>query len=98
VAEAVLDDLRGRIDLIDRQLLELLNERMKVSIEVVRAKRTMGKAVFDATRELALLERLERLNAGPLSNEGLRRIYEAIIEESRIRQALSSDHKDSSAP
>ncbi len=93
-ASESLENLRRHIDRIDRELLHLLNERMKVSIDVVRAKRVMGKAVFDGSREAALLERLEKLNEGPLSSEGLRHIYGAIIEESRIRQALSSDHRD----
>jgi chorismate mutase/prephenate dehydratase len=97
VAEPRLEELRKRIDEIDRELLRLLNERMKVSIEVVKAKRPMGKAVFDPPREVALLEKLSALNPGPLSNEGLVSIYKEILAESRIRQALSSEHKDSAA-
>lgn len=83
-----LDDLRVRIDAIDRELLRLLNERMRIAIEVVKAKRPMNKAIFDPPREVALLEKLAALNPGPLSNEGLCNIYKAILEESRIRQAL----------
>jgi chorismate mutase len=87
VAES-LDDLRVRIDAIDRDLLRLLNERMRIAIEVVKAKRPMNKAIFDPPRETALLEKLAALNPGPISNEGLHNIYKAILEESRIRQAL----------
>ena len=83
-----LDDLRVRIDAIDRELLKLLNERMRIAIEVVKAKRPMNKAIFDPPREVALLEKLAALNPGPLSNDGLLNIYKAILEESRIRQAL----------
>jgi len=97
VSEQVLDRLRVRIDEIDRELLRLLNERMRISIEVVKAKRPMNKAIFDPPREVALLEKLAALNPGPLSPEGLFNIYKAILEESRIRQALSSEQKGDTA-
>jgi len=90
-----LDDLRVRIDQIDRELLKLLNERMQIAIAVVKAKRPMNKAIFDPPREIALLEKLSALNPGPISNEGLFNIYKAILEESRIRQALFGEEATS---
>jgi chorismate mutase/prephenate dehydratase len=82
---------REKIDAIDRQLLQLINERQKVGLEVVRAKREAGLPVLDSGREDALLARLSEINPGPISADGIRRIWLAIMGESRIYQALSAD-------
>jgi len=82
---------REKIDAIDRQLLHLINERQKIGLEVVRAKRESGLPVLDSGREDALLDKLSAINPGPLSVDGIRRIWLAIMGESRIYQALSAD-------
>ncbi len=82
---------RVKIDAIDRQLLALMNERQKITLDVVRAKREQGLPVLDSGREEQLLRKLVEINPGPLSEEGIRRIWLAIMGESRIYQALSAD-------
>ncbi len=82
---------RVKIDAIDRELLRLMCERQKITLDVVRAKREQGLPVLDSGREEALLQKLSEINPGPLSNDGIRRIWLAIIGESRIYQALSAD-------
>lgn len=82
---------RVKIDAIDRELLRLICERQRITLDVVRAKREQGLPVLDSGREDALLQRLTEINPGPLSEEGIRRIWLAIMGESRIYQALSAD-------
>lgn len=87
---ADLESARLRLDAIDREMLRLLNDRMKIALDIVRAKREAGLPVFDAGREELVLERLAQRNEGPLSRDGLRRIWGAVFAESRIHQALSA--------
>lgn len=87
---ADLEQVRLRLDSIDREMLRLLNERMRIALDIVRAKREAGLPVFDPGREELVLERLSARNEGPLSPEGVRRIWSAIFSESRIHQALSA--------
>jgi chorismate mutase / prephenate dehydratase len=82
---------RVKIDAIDRELLRLICERQRITLDVVRAKREQGLPVLDSGREEALLQKLTEINPGPLSEEGIRRIWLAIMGESRIYQALSAD-------
>ena len=42
-----LDDLRRRINELDRQILELVGKRQETSREVARAKRVTGHATRD---------------------------------------------------
>ncbi len=46
-----LEDLRGRITAIDRQLLELVAERQALGTEVATVKRATGRATRDFSRE-----------------------------------------------
>lgn len=87
---ADLEQARLRLDAIDREMLRLLNERMRIALDIVRAKREAGLPVFDPGREELVLERLTARNEGPLASDGVRRIWSAVFSESRIHQALSA--------
>jgi len=50
-----LDDLRRRINELDRQILELVGKRQETSREVARAKRATGHATRDYNREREVL-------------------------------------------
>lgn len=85
---ADLEAARLRLDAIDREMLRLLNERMRIALDIVRAKRGANLPVFDPGREELVLDRLAARNEGPLTREGVRRIWSAVFAESRIHQAL----------
>ena len=61
-----LDDLRQRIDAIDRQLVELLLARSRVTAEVGAYKRERGLSLYMPERESALIDarRRQALDAG----------------------------------
>ena len=60
--EKELDELRENIDNIDNQLLELLNERMKIVKKVGEIKHTSGGAIYRPEREKAIIDRLSKIN------------------------------------
>lgn len=78
-----LERLRASIDELDRVLVKLLNQRAKYALEIGRAKSTAGIPIHSPERERQVLAHVERQNRGPLSADGLRRLYERIIDESR---------------
>jgi chorismate mutase/prephenate dehydratase len=45
-----IEDLRAKIDEIDKEVIELFNKRMQVSAEIAKDKKETGKAVFDPAR------------------------------------------------
>jgi chorismate mutase/prephenate dehydratase len=81
-----LAECRRRIDEIDRQLVELLNERARVSQQVGRLKAANGSAVFAPAREAEVLEQVQRANSGPLPNAALRSIWIEIMSASSALQ------------
>jgi len=78
---------RKKIDLIDRELLNLLNRRLRIALEAGKIKKKMGKKLYDLKREKEVLESLRSRNKGPLKDEDLKKIFETIIRICRRFQA-----------
>ena len=47
-----LQEIRGQLDEIDAQVVELLKKRLRLGEEVARYKMQVGKPVLDREREL----------------------------------------------
>ena len=84
----LLSDWRAAIDVVDRQLLQLLNMRAKLACELAKVKRESGLEMVDPDRERQVLAAARQNNNGPLDHDAITRIFESIIEEARRVQAL----------
>jgi chorismate mutase/prephenate dehydratase len=78
-----LEELRERIDGIDREILRLLNERALLAKEVGEIKKEKGLPFYVPGREAKILSKLEELNEGPLPPESIRAIFREIISACR---------------
>lgn len=78
-----LSEWRARIDAVDQQLVDLLNQRLLYVLEIGRLKREHGKPVQDLERERAILEGLTAYNQGPLSDEAIVELFTRIMQEAR---------------
>jgi chorismate mutase/prephenate dehydratase len=79
---ADLTALRQKIDDLDRQIVELLNERAKVVVDVGKAKHVAGTPIYAPDREHAVLARVAELNRGPLPPRTLQAIYRELMSGS----------------
>lgn len=70
---------RTRIDEIDCQLVQLLNERAVESLAIRGLKPQVHWGLYDPKREEEIFANLARCNQGPLYGENLKEIYEAIL-------------------
>lgn len=86
-----LEDIRKEIDSIDSALVPLLVKRMECSEKVAEIKKTTGSAVFDASREEIILNRV-RQNSGVYS-EGISDIYREILSVSKQLQHTVTNRK-----
>lgn len=77
-----LSEHRKAIDQLDIQIVKLLNERTRHVLSIGEIKRKAGEAIYAPQREMAVLERIQKNNAGPLPNAGLRAIYREIMSSS----------------
>ncbi|MCG9679940.1 prephenate dehydratase [Vibrio sp. Isolate23] len=83
-----LDEIRLRLNELDDEMLKLLSERRKLSIEVAKSKVQTSKPVRDAAREQQLLVKL--INAGrdkyELDAQYITKLFHTIIEDSVLLQ------------
>ena len=76
-----LSDWRERIDGIDRQLIDLLNERMHCAQEIGRIKKAAGKPIRDPARERDVIAKIKASNnQGIIRDEDLEALYRLLIE------------------
>ncbi len=81
-----IDELRRGIDDIDNEILDLLNRRLELALEIGRAKAVRGAQVLDNLRETKIFERLSALNKGPMTDPMIEDVYREIIQSSRKTQ------------
>jgi chorismate mutase len=81
-AQRLLEDTRGKIDDLDRKLVDLLNQRARLAIEhISRAKAALDLPVEQAAREEHVYRNVLDHSHGPIPPDVLKRIFERIIEE-----------------
>lgn len=90
-----LYDLRQKVDKINLQLLELMNERAAIVAEIGQVKQAMDESFYDPQREAEMIEILQQANKGPFSNDAIAGLFKqifsaslAMIEDSARAQLL----------
>jgi len=74
-----LAPIRAQIDTLDRQIVDLLNQRLALAAEIGKLKRSQGGQIYVAEREDAVFRKISELNRGPIKNDALQAIYREIM-------------------
>lgn len=85
---ADLDGLRREIDAVDAELVALLNRRAGIARRIGDIKRERGSELYVPSREREVLEKVCRLNGGPLPNHRIADIYRAIMTASLALEGI----------
>jgi chorismate mutase/prephenate dehydratase len=80
--DAPLDELRRQIDGLDEEIVEILNRRARVVIEVGKHKLKTNAPIYAPDREKVVLERVRKYNKGPLPNRCLEAVYRELMSGS----------------
>lgn len=91
-----LEQLRREIDELDERLVELLNARASRALQIGRIKEALGYEIYQPGREREVLAHVRRINAGPLDDDAIARLFERIIDEARRleREASHDEHRE----
>lgn len=81
-----LASVRREIDALDSKLLELINRRAELAIEVSGLKKKDSLGVYDPGREKEIERKIAGNNPGPLSNEDTLFVFREIISRCRSLQ------------
>lgn len=78
--DPLIKQLREQISDADRALVDAVNARLKLVARLKAYKESRGIGFLDPEREEWMLQYLLRANRGPLSDEGLRELFEHVLE------------------
>jgi chorismate mutase/prephenate dehydratase len=79
---AKLADLRDRIDQVDQQLIDLLNARAKLVVDVGAFKRGSNTPIYAPHREAQVLAKALDRSQGPLPNRTIEGVYRELMSGS----------------
>ncbi len=74
-----LQEHRKAIDQLDAKIVALLNDRTRHVLEIGSLKIKAGEEIYAPHRERVVLERIAKLNKGPITNDSLRAIYREVM-------------------
>ncbi|MFC1739486.1 prephenate dehydratase [Planctomycetota bacterium] len=79
-----LEELRKQIDEIDHQLVNLLNKRARIVVDIGKLKNKSEKPVYAPDREKEVLKRITGANKGPLPDKTLVAIWRELMSGSFV--------------
>ena len=79
-----LEELRKKIDELDHQLVQLLNERARVVVKIGKLKNKTDKPVYAPDREKDVFARIAEANKGPLPDRCLVAIWRELMSGSFV--------------
>ncbi len=79
-------ELRDQIDVIDRKIVRLFEERMEICRQVAEYKIASGKKVLDRQREMEKLQVLGELAGNDFNRHGVQELFQQIMSMSRKLQ------------
>ena len=74
-----LKELRQKIDGLDQRVIDLLNERTQLVLEIGKLKSKEGQATYAPDRESEIYKKIEEMAKGPLPQEALKSIYREVM-------------------
>ncbi|WP_105209858.1 chorismate mutase [Streptococcus suis] len=89
-----LDHIRENINAIDSQLVDLLEQRMKLVDQVTAFKRATGKPVLDTSRENAVLERVGNLVQKDDYRSAIQATFSDMMAQSRAYQSSKLENHE----
>ena len=81
-----ISDWRTKIDGLDLQIVELLNQRAEAARAIGKLKEATDMPVYEPTREDVIFENVRSHNRGPLPDSELVYIYQRVIAVMRCIQ------------
>ena len=78
--DPLIKQLREQISDTDRSIVDAFNTRLRLVAQLKRYKESRGIGFLDPEREEWMLQYLTRANRGPLSQDGLKELFEEILD------------------
>ena len=90
-----LEESRKKIDEVDRKMVALFEQRMRLAMDIADYKRSVGKPIYDATREEEKLATLANLTESEFNKKAIADLFKQIMSLSRRLQYTLLDNLES---
>jgi chorismate mutase/prephenate dehydratase len=77
-----LEQLRNRIDDLDARIVQILNDRASVVVDIGKLKQQTNAPIYAPDREKIVLAKVRQLNKGPLPDRCLEAVYRELMSGS----------------
>lgn len=76
-----IEQIRHEIDAVDEQLVKLLNRRARLALDIAEVKKLANDVLpfYRPEREARVLDRVKKLNNGPLSDDEISRLVREVM-------------------
>ena len=95
--DPVVRRLREEITDTDRAIVEAVNRRLELVAKLKAHKVSRGYALVDPAREDWIVNHLTQENRGPLSAEGLRELYGALLDLTKREVAIGTETRSATS-
>ena len=89
--DPLIKQLRQQISDTDRSIVDAFNARLRLVARLKGYKESRGIDFLDPEREEWMLQYLSRANRGPLSPDGLKELFEEILDLTKREVQRSED-------
>lgn len=79
-----LKNYRKKIDLLDAKIVEMINDRAAISHAIGKTKQKQNSNIYSPAREKEVLERIKKLNKGPMPYEVFEAVYREVMSGSLL--------------
>lgn len=86
-------EIREKIDQVDKELVRLFEERMKLCEDVAEYKCSVGKAVYDGKREAEKIQKVQGLTDGEFNKRCVGEMFRHLMSMSRKLQIQIQEEK-----
>ncbi|OGX05469.1 MAG: chorismate mutase [Omnitrophica bacterium RIFCSPLOWO2_12_FULL_50_11] len=77
-----LERIRKKIDEVDQKIIELLNDRTQLALEIGKLKSAKNSEVYAPERESEIYSKIDSLAKGPLPKDAIKAVYREIMSAS----------------
>ncbi|QGJ69389.1 Chorismate mutase I / Prephenate dehydratase [Planctomycetales bacterium 10988] len=85
-SDSSLAELRCQIDELDRKLVQLVNDRAKLAVQIGKIKGERGQTIYAPEREDQVIQQALENSTGPLPKDCLQAIFRELMSGSRALQ------------
>lgn len=89
MSNQTLEELRAKIDIVNKEILDAVNKRQSYIAEIGNVKKKQGVHRYDPIRERDMLNKLIAVNEGPLTNQELEHTFKEIFKVGLEKQEQS---------